>query len=281
MRGYRECRYPRTTVLEVSEHVRPTKRSLADLGLSFPHLDVELHAIDDVLVQKAQSIPEEAAANGAERIRSLSDRVWFKAKTSDQRGAVGVVETSEEFGPGSEADLPGSAWWLVAAGHRQSDTKSRDFYVRLEAECKRSAKDTSATVSSAHLLPVRDDYRRWELENATLVVVFLQRKVREAIARAAQTGKVWRASIASFQIGAIVKHVDGESYLAVTADGFWDAKTLAVLLDAVPGVDADDWQIEPSDVVGITPSPGQIVYSAMIPTESLSRVLDEVDDHFL
>jgi hypothetical protein len=34
-------------------------------------------------------------------------------------------------------------------------------------------------------------------------------------------------------------------------------------------------------VIGITPPPGQIIYSAMIPADSLSRVLDEVDDHFL
>lgn len=263
------------------EHVRPTKRALTELGHTFPTLDVELHNVDDVLLKKAQSLPDEVAASGAERIRSLSDRVWFKIKTTDQRGAAGEAETPEDFRRGSDADLPNSAWWLVAAGHRQGDTKARDFYARLEVECRREAKGTSASVSSAHLLPTKDDYRRWELENATLVVLVLQRKVREAIARAAQTGKVWRVAIGSFEIGALVKHVDGESYLAITADGFWDAKALAILLDAVPGVSADDWQIEPTDVIGITPSAGQIIYSAMIPVDSLSTVLDEVDDHFL
>ena len=49
----------------------------------------------------------------------------------------------------------------------------------------------------------------------------------------------------------------------------------------MPGVSADDWQIEPSDVIGITPTTGQIIYSAMTPADSLSRVLDGVDDHFL
>lgn len=136
-------------------------------------------------------------------------------------------------------------------------------------------------MNSEHLEPTSRDYRRWQLENIALVVVVLQRKVREAIARAAQTGKVWRVNIGTFQLGALVKHVDGESYLAITADGFWDSKVLAVLLDAVPGVDVDDWQIEPSDVVGITPSSGQIIYSAMIPADSLAQVLDVVDDHFL
>lgn len=265
----------------MSENVRPTKRALTELGLTFPSLDVELHLVDDALIRKAQSLPEEVAGGGAERIRSLNDRVWFKVKTTDLRGAAGEADTPEGFGADSAANLPAVAWWLVDAGHRQSDTKNRDFYARLEAECRRAAKDTPAAVSSAHLLPSRDDYRRWELENAALVVIVLQRKVREAIARAAQTGKVWRVSIGTFQIGALVKRVDGESYLAVTADGFWDAKALAVLLDAVPRVSADDWQIEPSAVMGITPVSGQIIYSAMIPADALSAVLDEIDEHFL
>lgn len=265
----------------MSEHVRPTLRALTDLGRSLPPLDSELHLIDDVLLLKAQALPAEVAAGGAERIRALTDRVWFKVKTADLRGASGEAETPEAFGPRTDADLPAAAWWLVAAGHRQDDTKNRDFYARLEAECERAAKGTSAVVSSAHLAPTSSDYRRWQLENIALVVVTLQRKVREAIARAAQTGKVWRVTIGTFQIGALVKHVDGESYLAVTADGFWDSKVLAVLLDAVPGVSADDWQIEPYEVIGITPTDGQIIYSAMIPADSLSQVLDQVDDHFL
>ncbi|MGA1826775.1 hypothetical protein [Microbacterium sp.] len=265
----------------MSEHVRPTLRALTDLGRSLPPLDSELHLLDDVLLQKAQALPAEVAAGGAERIRTLTDRVWFKVKTTDLRGAGGEAETPEAFGPRTDADLPAAAWWLVAAGHRQDDTKNRDFYARLEAECERAAKGTPVAVDSAHLAPTSNDYRRWQLENVALVVVTLQRKVREAIARAAQTGNVWRVAIGTFQLGALVKDVDGESYLAITADGFWDSKMLAVLLDAVPGVSVDDWQIEPSEVIGITPTTGQIIYSAMIPADSLSRVLDEVDDHFL
>jgi hypothetical protein len=54
-----------------------------------------------------------------------------------------------------------------------------------------------------------------------------------------------------------------------------------VILDAVPGVSADEWQIEPSTVDGISPADGQVVYSTMIPVEALSAVLDEVDRSFL
>ncbi|WP_022878502.1 hypothetical protein [Microbacterium sp. B19] len=265
----------------MSENVRPTKRALTDLGRSFPPLDVELHRVDDALIQKAQALPAEVAAGGAERVRSLSDRVWFKIKTNDLRGAAGQVDTPAEFSSESSAGLPSAAWWIVAAGHRQSDTKNRDFYARLEAESRRAAKGVPASVNSTHLVPTREDYRRWELEQIALVVIAMQSKVREVIARAAQTGKVWRASIGTFEIGALVKQVDNESYLAVTADGFWDAKALAVLLDAVPGVSAEDWQIEPSEVMGITPASGQVIYSTIIPADSLAAILNEVNDIFL
>jgi hypothetical protein len=280
-RGDLEYHIARASIPEMSEYVRPTQRALRDLALTFPPLDVELHSLDNALIQKSQAVTSEVAAGGAERVLALKDRVWFRVKTTDLRGVAGEVETAPEFGPGTSADLPASAWWLTAAGHRQDDTKNRDFYANLEAECRRAAKGSSAAVCSAHLVPTHLDCRRWELEKASLVVVTLQRKVREAIARAAQTGNMWIATIGTFQLGALVKQVDGETYLAITADGFWDSKVLAILLNAVPDTSGDDWQIEPSDVMGITPREGQIIYSTMIPPESLSQILDEIDDHFL
>jgi len=87
--------------------------------------------------------------------------------------------------------------------------------------------------------------------------------------------------IGTFRVGALIHQRDGESYLAVTAEGFWDHRLIAVILDAVPGVSADEWQIEPSTVDGISPADGQVVYSTMIPVEALSAVLDEVDRSFL
>ena len=92
---------------------------------------------------------------------------------------------------------------------------------------------------------------------------------------------MWRVTVQSFQIAALIKRIDGESYLAIAADGFWDARAVAVLLDAVPGVGAGDWQVEPSGVLGIEPAAGQVVFSTMIPTDSLSKVLDDVDRHFM
>lgn len=132
-----------------------------------------------------------------------------------------------------------------------------------------------------HLEPAPVDYRRWQVESAAIVALGLRRKVREAIARSAQTGMLWIATIGTFRLGALVKHQEGETYLAVTAEGFWDHRLLAVILDAVPGVAADDWQIEPGSVDDIPFAEGQLVYSALIGAETLAAVLEEIDGHFL
>lgn len=68
--------------------VRPTKKCLSDIGLTFPVLTRALSDLDHPVVRKSQSVPDEVAAGGAERILSLTDRVWFKAKVQSFRAAV-------------------------------------------------------------------------------------------------------------------------------------------------------------------------------------------------
>ncbi|MGH8826966.1 MAG: hypothetical protein ACRDVZ_05050, partial [Jiangellaceae bacterium] len=56
--------------------------------LSLPDLGHPLDEIDHPVVVIAQSVPEQRDAGGAQLILSLSDRVWFKVKTGDQRAIV-------------------------------------------------------------------------------------------------------------------------------------------------------------------------------------------------
>lgn len=109
----------------------------------------------------------------------------------------------------------------------------------------------------------------------------IRRIVREAIARSAQAGGLHVAMSGQHRIGALVKSIEGETYLAIAAEGFIDRHVLAIILDAVPGVPPDDWIAEPGDVAGIVPEDGQFVFSTMLPVESLSSILDEVDGQFL
>lgn len=260
---------------------RPTVRALKDLQVGFPELDVPLESINHPLLVDAQQVSERVGSGGGKRVVSIADRVWFKVKTEDFRGAVGKASTDPEYGPGTDADLPSEAWWLVAAGHRKGDTAAQDFYDRLKAECERAAKNLHQDVSSKHLLPGKDDWMRWKLESTALAVLALTNLVREAIARSAQTGAVWECTVEQFQVQALLRQEDGESYLALTATGFWDHKVVAIILNAVPGVAASDWQIEPKGVNGIQPESGQVVYSTMLEPEQLSAVLEAVDGHYL
>jgi hypothetical protein len=130
--------------------VRPTRRCLDDLGVAFPPLEQHLQAIDHPVVARAQQVPLEVAARGAERIVSIDDLVWFKVKTGQHRAAVHRLDPADEHRATVSA---GSAWWWIgAAGTRKADSGSDDFYARLTAECKRAGRG-SGRVSSRHLLP--------------------------------------------------------------------------------------------------------------------------------
>jgi hypothetical protein len=254
--------------------VRPTLRALKDLGLGFPQLDRALEDVGEPLIKKAQGLPSEVSAGGAERVLSLTDRVWFKVKTQDERGAAGDVPSPEghEVAPGG--------WWLVAAGRRQQDTPSKDFYAQLEAECARAGKGTGG-VSSEALLPSEIDYKRWSAERAALAISAMKRLVRKAVAKSAHDGHLWTVTIKQHVIGALVRNQDGETYLAITAEGYYDHRVVAILLDAIPGVAKEDWGAEPGAVFGIAPAEGQVIFSAMLPPETLCTLLDEDDGDYL
>jgi hypothetical protein len=134
-----------------SATVRPTKRCLDDLGVAFPPYTESLSGLSHPLVRRAQSLPEEVAAGGAERIRSLGDRVWFKCKTSVYRGAVTHLTPPElESQP-----LPSeAAWWVGAAGTRQEGSGS-DFYAQIGAEATRRGRGTGGPIERFDQAPDR------------------------------------------------------------------------------------------------------------------------------
>jgi len=108
--------------------VRPTIRFLRDLSLSFPRLNEPLWRISHPLVAHVQQTPDEVRAGGAEPIRSLNDRLWWKCKTSDLRAIVTKLTLAEL----ADLDMPESAaWWGGAAGIRRDDSAS-DFYRQLQ-----------------------------------------------------------------------------------------------------------------------------------------------------
>ena len=253
------------------EPVRPTKRCLDDLGLAFPSVEQSLDTISHPLIAKAQHIPAAVAVHGAQRVLLARDRVWFKVKVGVDRAAVTELDqTTEER---SEIIDAGAWWWIGAAGKRRQDS-STDFYTSLEAECVRAGSGTGAA-SSAHLLPANVDIRRLAGELVYRSVLGVRMVVRGLIARSIRDGKAWTATLISHTISARVHAQDGEAYLAVGAEGFFDPRILAVILAAVPGVAPADWIPEPKGAFGLEPGPGEILYSTMIPPDAQTMILDE------
>jgi hypothetical protein len=257
--------------------VRPTRRCLGDLGLSFPDLTTPLSHIAHPLIQRAQRIPEEVGAAGAERVKSLHDLVWLKCKTSDHRGIVTRL-TPEEMA--SRCLPPTFDWWLGAAGKRRADSAT-DFYKKIEDEALREGRHMGGP-STLHLLPQEIDSERLTAELAALAHHAIRKIVLELLARSLHDGHPYSAELAGHRVTALVRAASAsEAYLAICAEGFLDPRVIALILDAVPGINNDDWQPEPGGVANIRPTPGQIIWSTIIPpkvqTEILARSGD-VDD---
>ncbi len=245
------------------ESVRPTKRCLSDLGLDFPRLTEPLHSLDHPLVRHAQDLPQKCALNAAERVVAITDRVWWKLKTGQQRGMGGKF-------PSFSADR---SWWIGAAGLRR-DGDTSDFYAQITAECDRAGKGTGKP-SSDHLLPQLIDRKRLEAEVAALAVTALQDTVRSAIAQSIRTGQAFSTMLGTgWDLTVFVASNNEDLYLTIVGSGSWSAEAYAVVLASVPGVSRDDWMPEPTTVLGLEAEPGQIIWSAMLSTEAREQILE-------
>lgn len=249
-----------------SAHVRPTQRTLADLGQPLPDLGTPLDEIGHVVITVAQTVPEQREAGGAERILGLKDRVWLKVKVGDQRAVVTELVDSrraEDYPPGV------GNWWIGAAGRRQADSPQRDFYEAITRECA-----TGKTVSTVGLLPTEWDWKRLTAEQAIACRREMKRIVIRLIAMSLASGKLAVAEFQQHRIKALVRADCGhEAYLAIIAEGIPNPKVFAQLLDCVPGVLPEDWQPEPSLLADMEPSQGEIIWSTLFPSEVASVIL--------
>ncbi len=251
--------------------VRPTKRCLGDLGVGPPDLGMPLNEIADTVVASAQSLPEQLDAGGAERVVSLTDRLWFKVKTADRRAVVTELRAAEIAEWISPAQ---GGWWIGAAGRRQNDSPQRDFYAVLQRECT-----IGKTVSTNHLLPVDWDWKRLEAEQAVAWRREMKRMVIGMIASSIRSGDLAVAEFRKHRIKALVRAENGhETYLAIVAEGVPDPQLFALLLDCVPGVEAGDWQPEPSGLAEMDPASGEIIWSTLLPAEAAVAILESAHE---
>jgi hypothetical protein len=252
---------------QVPVGVRPTKRCLADLDLPLPDLGHPLEEMDNPVVAAAQAVPEQRDAGGARRILTLSDRVWFKVKTGDQRAVVSQLHDGD-LPDGLPRDV--GTWWIGAAGRRQADSPQRDFYESIKRECTEGK-----TVSTVRLLPCDWDWKRVTAEQAVAWRREMKQMVIRLIAMSLKTGKLAVAEFRHHRVKALVRvDEDHEAYLAIIAEGVPDPAIFALLLDCVPGITSDDWQPEPSPLAEMEPAPGEIIWSTLFRSEVASAILE-------
>ena len=261
--------------------VRPTKRALDNLGVKPPDARIPLHAIEHSDIREMQSYPDRGLAQGLRRVVRLKDRVWFKYKSSTVRAAVTKLPEHDVPEVFLDDTLHGR-WWIGAAGIRQGDSPQHDFYAQLVNEAESAAKRRRAQGNAGpdptytgHLLPGEWDEKRWVLESATRWADGLKRTVLGIVALSLKRGRSVSAIAGQHEITALVKVVDGICYLVIGSAGVADSRVLATIHSAVPGVDQDDWAVEPTDVPGIQPANGELIWSAILTEEACASIYDQ------
>ncbi len=250
--------------------VRPTVRCLTeDIGLQLPLVTVPLHGLDLPIIKRAQQIPAKQRENGAERILSLKDRVWLKAKTSRERGAV-----TEHPHVGERPGTPECNWWLGAVGFREEGSGD-DAYADLKARSTVAKDKSPSGINTTWMLPTATDALRHLAEFAAAQEEAMYKQICALIAESARSGKTLKTVYGRHSIEVRVRVHDHETYLAVGATGVADYREVAALLSSVPGMTPDDWLPEPGEVLGIEPHPGQIVFSAILLPAALAEILDQ------
>jgi hypothetical protein len=167
----------------------------------------------------------------------------------------------------------------VVAGSRGTSQQGseRDFYASLQAEAIRRGKGKGAP-NTAHLLPQQVDRERLEAELAVRAVQAIREFVLKLVVASLHDGQRHSLELQGHRITALVYASNAtEAYLAISAEGFVRPEMIAIMLDAVPGIDRDDWQIEPDGVAGILPASGQLIWSAIIPPEAQADILQRFD----
>lgn len=246
-----------------SEGVRPTRRVLDVLDLALPPLTRFLHELEHELIVKAQSLPEALRAGAAERVLTLSDRVWWKVKHGRFRGVAAQLDRRD-----LPEGHPECRWWIGDAGTRAEDSPQRDFYARLER---------LGGVSDS-LLPIDWDWRRLSAELVATSAVRIGSIFRQSASKALRTGQVVVFPLGDHDVQLRVRVLDdGQAYIAIGFRTVIETDFMVLALGSMPGVKAEDWQVEPTSPLHLPLEPGEVIWSTLLSREALAWLL-EVDE---
>ncbi len=229
-------------------------------------MGVRLHELAHPLVVRAQQTPEKVRTGGAERVVSLSDRTWFKVKTSAWRGVAADLGLAS-------GGIP-QRWWIGAAGNRSADSPQHDFYARLSTEAHAGG---SNSCSTDFLLPSDWDDGRLLAEAGLFAITVIHNQVRQAAVESLLNSDIRGFNVGDRNVRVRLRMLaDGEVYLAIGATGSIDVPFMTTLLSAIPGISASDWLPEPSERLGLDLAPGEILWSALIDASTQATLIKEV-----
>jgi hypothetical protein len=247
-----------------------------DLGLDLPTVDEPLHELDHPLIARAQLLPLAEAVGGVERIVSLTDRIWLKVKTSRHRGGatrISAREAQDLSQPGMDpAWLDG--WWLGFAGKR-SEGSPEDVYAATLAQSQAEKRDGRGGVDTSWLLPSPRDARRLLAEFAAHEERAMREQVLAMVVESAMSNRPITTRYGHHALTVLVTAPDNLTYLAIGLEGVRFDREIAAVLACVPGVDPSEWGIEPGDVLGLEPRPGQLIYSTALDAMVLAALMDQ------
>jgi hypothetical protein len=123
-------------------------------------------------------------------------------------------------------------------------------------------------------LPQEIDFKRLDAEVALQASFAIRDLTRRLIYDSLTSGKVVSAEFSNYVLKACVRARDEEAYLAIAAEGFINPAILAIVLDAVPDIPHEDWQIEPGGAMGVEVAYGQIVFSTVIPPAAQALIIE-------
>ena len=254
--------------------MRPTLRCLRDLGIKVPFIEEPLSELDHPVIRSAQQVPERVAAYAAERIFSLTDRVWFKDRAGQWRSAVTQLLSSDAY----PEDAPDS-WWIGAASLRRDGSSTEPYDSWLRWAQSQGSKQHPVT---DEWLPTPDDWARWALEGAAAEERELATIVPQLIAMSLRGRRSYAAEVGGLSFHLEVRATNpSEVYLGLAAVGIPHrdfAHRLAVVLDSAPGLQESDWFPEPPDSWPLRPTLGAVVWSTLLPPQVQAQLLDDYPD---
>jgi len=102
----------------------------------------------------------------------------------------------------------------------------------------------------------------------------MRRQVLATIVESAVSSRPITTLYGHHALTVLVKAPDNLTYLAIGVTGVSNDREIAALLACVPGVDPSEWGVEPREVLGLRPHPGQLIYSTALDPAVLAALME-------